>query len=280
VRWPLLLTLLSTFATESSGGPPAEKLEESVCGWFREPLAFALWSRTAGRPAAKIAERIGPARADAVTHTTADGRLLHGFRLRPAESAVRAGFVLVAQGNAMLADQLLGEIAPLTTDGREVYIFDYRGYGASEGRPRLKAIVADYAQIAAALTASRGGPAGFYGISFGGIVLSNVVASGANYSRLVIDSSPARVSSFGCPKRYDPVENLPADASGILFVRGERDAVVPPDVTRELADLIQSRGGQVVTGRDFAHPFMDSDFSVHAMRTALVRSFLLEDFKH
>ena len=180
----------------------------------------------------------------------------------------------------MLADQLLGEIAPLTADGRDVYIFDYRGYGASEGRPRLKAIVADYVQIAAALAASRGGPASFYGISFGGIVLSNAVAAGAQYSRLVIDSSPARVSSFGCPKRYDPVENLPADAAGILLVRGERDAVVPPAATRELADLVQSRGGQVVSGRDFAHPFMDSEFSIHATRTALIRSFLLEDLKH
>jgi hypothetical protein len=270
----LLLTLLATFVTGPSQSSAAEKLEVSVCGWFREPLAFALWSRTAGRPARDAAERTRTARAEAITHRTSDGRLLRGFRLQPLDVAVRPGFVLVAQGNAMLADQLLDEIAPLTADGREVYIFDYRGYGASEGRPRLKAIVADYVQIAAALLDSRGGPAAFYGISFGGIVLANVVGSGAGYSRLVIDSSPSRVSAFGCPKRYDPVENLPADASGILVVRGERDAVVPPAATRELADVVQSRGGQVVTSRDFAHPFMDTAYSVHAARQSLIRSFL------
>jgi len=274
VRWPLLAVSLSMMSVAPNAIGAGEKLEQSVCGWFREPLAFALWSRAAGRPAASIPRRIGPASIEAITHRTADGRLLRGFRLRPADSAPRKGFVLVAQGNAMLADQLLDEIAPFSADGHEAYIFDYRGYGASEGRPRLKAIVADYVQIAAALEKSPGGPASYYGISFGGIVLANVAGTGTKPSRLVIDSSPGRVSSFGCPKRYDPVENLPESTSGVLLVRGELDGVVPPAATRELADVLQSRGGRVVTGRDFAHPFMDLDFTVHAARQALIRSFL------
>ena len=270
----LALSLSIMTMAPAAANTTADKLERSVCGWLREPLAFALWSRAAGRPADRVARRVDGARVEPVTHRTADGRSLHGFRLRP-ETAPGAGFVLVAQGNAMLADHLLGEIAPLAAGGREVYIFDYRGYGASEGRPRLKAIVADYVRIAAELAASPGGPASFYGISFGGIVLSNVVGAGASYARLVIDSSPARVSPFGCPKRYDPVENLPADASGILLVRGELDTVVPPAMTREFAETVQARGGQVVTRRDFAHPFMDFDFAAHAARQALIRSFLL-----
>jgi len=274
VRGPLLAVSLSIMSIAPGGGNAADKLEQTVCGWLREPLAFALWSRAAGRPAGKLPQHIDGARVEPLTHRTVDGRLLHGFRLRP-EAAAGAGFVLVAQGNAMLAEHLLHEIAPLTAGGREVYIFDYRGYGASEGRPRLKAIVADYVQIAAALTQSPGGPASFYGISFGGIVLSNVAGAGASYARLVIDSSPARVSPFGCPKRYDPAENLPADASAILLVRGERDTVVPPAATRELADIVQARGGRVVTRRDFAHPFMDFDFAAHLARQALIRSFLL-----
>lgn len=275
MRGPLLALSLSIMSIAPAAGKAADKLEQSVCGWLREPLAFALWSRAAGRPEGKIAPRVDGALVEPVSHRTADGRLLHGFRLRPDSSAARAGFVLVAQGNAMLADHLLYEIAALTAGGREVYIYDYRGYGASEGRPRLKAIVADYVQIAAALADSPGGPANFYGISFGGIVLSNVVGSGVNYARLVIDSSPARVSPYGCPKRYDPVENLPADASGILLVRGELDTVVPPAATREFADVVQARGGQVVTRRDFAHPFMDFDFAARTARQALIRSFLL-----
>ncbi|MGH8631806.1 MAG: alpha/beta hydrolase [Burkholderiales bacterium] len=277
MRGPLLAVSLSIMSIAPTAGKAADKLEQTVCGWLREPLAFALWSRAAGRPADKVAQRVGDARIEAISHRTADGRLLHGYRLRP--DAARIGFVLVAQGNAMLADHLLDEIAPLTAGGREVYIFDYRGYGASEGRPRLKAIVADYIQIASALEKSPGGPANYYGISFGGIVLSNVVGAGANYARLVIDSSPARVSPFGCPRRYDPVEHLPADTSGILLVRGERDTVVPPAATREFADVVQARGGRVLTRRDFAHPFMDFDFTVHAARQALIRSFLLGESK-
>jgi predicted esterase len=71
------------------------------------------------------------------------------------------------------------------------------------------------------------------------------------------------------------VENLPADASGILLIRGLRDSVVPPALTEELAGIVQSRGGRVVTRSDLAHPFMDFDFGAHTARQALIRSFLL-----
>jgi predicted esterase len=275
VRWGATLLILWTACTVPVVGAAAEKLEKSVCGWLREPLAFALWSRAAGRPSGEAAKRI--AGAEAVTHRTADDRLLAGFRLRRPDVPARPGFVLVAQGNAMLADHLLGALAPLAADGRPVYVFDYRGYGASEGKPRLKAIVADYIRIAASLEESHGQPVALYGISFGGIVLANVVGAGARYARLVIDSSPGRVSAFGCPRHYDPAENLPADAAGILLIRGLLDGVVPPALTEELAAIVRSRGGRVLTRSDFAHPFMDLDYPAHAARQALIRSFLTPD---
>ncbi|MGH8677742.1 MAG: alpha/beta hydrolase [Burkholderiales bacterium] len=275
-----IATFLSTFAAESSGGAPAETLEESVCGWLREPLAFALWSSAAGSPRAEITRELGEARAEPITHETRDGRLLRGYRLsaRPGRSvqAEPKGFVLVAQGNAMLADQLLFDLAPLAAHGDDVYIYDYRGYGRSEGKRRLKAIVADYQDIVAALHARTGTPARLYGISFGGIVLMNAIGAGAAYVRAVIDSSPSRVSPFGCPERYDPLNNVPADASRLLIVRGEHDGVVKPGDSQELAETAQVRGAKTVLSSQFAHPFMDSDPAVQEARKTLIQSFLFD----
>jgi pimeloyl-ACP methyl ester carboxylesterase len=103
--------------------------------------------------------------------------------------------VLVVGGNAMLADQILGELAPLADAGLEVFVFDYRGYGASEGRPRLLAIIGDKLELARRLAAEGQGPLAFYGISMGGIVLANVLPHlppDVFPERFVIDGSPAR----------------------------------------------------------------------------------------
>ncbi|HXH03061.1 MAG TPA: alpha/beta hydrolase [Candidatus Competibacteraceae bacterium] len=253
---------------------PANDLEEAVCGLFKEPLAFALWSNVAGRPNPGAASRI--ANAQAISHKTVDGRLLRGYRLKARADGTK-GFVLVAQGNAMLADQLLAHLGPFAAEGYDVYIFDYRGYGNSQGKRRLKAIVSDYRELFEALSKATEGRRLLYGISFGGIVLLNVIGAGVAYDRAVIDSSPSRVSTFGCPERYDPVNNLPPNGSGLLIISGAQDNVVPPRDSRELLDTAQARGAQVVRSTDFAHPFMDADATLRQARSALIKSFLMGD---
>lgn len=253
----------NAMATDS-GNP-----EEAVCGSLREPLAFWLWSSTAGSPNPDAAAALPNAKT--VEHTTRDGRVLKGYKLdsTAADGAVK-GRLLVAQGNAMLADQLLEHLSGLTAEGFETYVFDYRGYGASEGRARLKAIVGDYQELASALE-----PRHFYGISFGGIVVMNGIAAGVEFHRAVIDSAPSRVSEFGCPERYDPVAKLPVDARGLLVIAGEQDEVVPANDVRELAEVAAARGGRAQIGEDFGHPLTDPA-PVHRQRMELIRSFLAE----
>jgi alpha/beta superfamily hydrolase len=53
----------------------------------------------------------------------------------------------VAPGNAMLADQIMGELQFFRDLGLDVYIFDYRGYGLSQGKSRLAALISDYREI-------------------------------------------------------------------------------------------------------------------------------------
>lgn len=251
--------------------------EETVCGFLRERLVFALWSSAAGKPNPQAAARLR--NAAAISHTTRDGRTLRGYKLAAnlaaGTAASPAGFVLLAQGNAMLADQLLDYLNAYTVEGYDVYVFDYRGYGSSEGRRRLKAIVGDYRELFAWLSAGYSGRKLLYGISFGGIVISNVIGSGAAFDRAVIDSAPSRISGYGCPKEFDPVANLPADSSALLLINGALDTVVPAKDSAELLDTGERNGARVIRCGQFAHPFMDVDLQVRLARFRTIQSFLL-----
>lgn len=250
--------------------------EATVCGALRERLAFWSWSRLAGSADPARAMRVEG--AEAVARETRDGRTLRGWRLvSRATDGVTRRVVLVAGGNAMLADQILDELAVLAEAGLEVHVFDYRGYGASEGRPRLEAIIGDLAEIAASLAAESTAPLAFHGISMGGVVLANALARldpDARPERFVIDGSPARVSPHGCPPAYDTVENLPADRGGMLFVGGEQDTVIPLRDSQELIEAILTGGGNAVVRPDFAHPFMDAAAATRRERLTLIAAFL------
>lgn len=272
----LLVLIASDVAAPAPGSTVAP--ESTVCGPLRERFAFWTWSWLAGR--ADPARAAAVPEAQAVTHLTRDGRQLAGYRLPSAapDGATRRT-VLVVGGNAMLADRILGELAFLAEAGLEVFVFDYRGYGGSAGRPRLLAIIGDKLELAQRLAAEGQGPLAFYGISMGGIVLANVLAQLPDDSRperFVIDGSPARISGFGCPARLDPVVNLPDDTSGLLFVGGMADTVVRLETSRELIAAIETGGGRSVVRPDFAHPFMDRSAAVHRDRLQLIRAFLAD----
>jgi predicted alpha/beta-fold hydrolase len=179
----LLTVLASLLPLQGQGNPLASAdqdfPEAAVCGAIREPMAFWSWSRMAGRA--------HPARADqfanihTIQHHTRDGRILKGYHIASGlPDAETRGAVLVAQGNATLADQLLGELQALARAGIESWVFDYRGYGDSQGRARLQAIVGDYLELHRVVTEHAGAPPDLYGISFGGIVLLNVIGRGAD----------------------------------------------------------------------------------------------------
>lgn len=267
------LVLVTTAAT--SPATEAENLEESVCGSFREPFTFWTWSIAAGVPNPAAASHVPD--AEPMEHKTKDGRLLRGYKLggAAADGAV-IGSVLVAQGNAMLADQLLSSLTGFSRAGLDVYIFDYRGYGGSEGKRRLKAMVSDYQELFARIGTLAGGKRFLYGISFGGVVLLNVVGSGIDFDRAVIDSTPSRVSHLGCPEQYDPVANFPNEGARFLLIAGEQDSVVSTKDSHELLDVAKARGGMTIVQPDYAHPFMDSDADIHRARLELIRSFFVD----
>ncbi len=243
--------------------------ETSVCGWLREPLAFWQFRRAAGAPDARRVAHIRD--LERIAFTTRDGRTLGGYHLR---SRSPQGFLLVAQGNAMLADQIVDELQYFRDLGFDVYVYDYRGYGLSEGNSRLGAIVADYRELAASLNTQPYRRRLLYGMSMGGVILLNAVGASGDYSALVIDSAPSRISPFGCPESYDPVHHLPPDSSRIMIMGGERDRVVRIAQVEELMRVAQGRGARVLRHPGLAHPFMDASADLHRSRFQAVADFL------
>jgi hypothetical protein len=268
--WALLLIVVVGSVTALPAMAVPDNPETSVCGFLREPLAFWLFRRAAGSP---DAQRVAGIRdIERIHFETLDKRTLAGYRLR-AKGKPR-GYLLVAPGNAMLADQIMGELQIFRDRGFDVYVYDYRGYGISGGSTRLKAIISDYREIVAHLNRQNYRHRALYGMSMGGVILLNAVGARGEFSALVVDSSPSRISHLGCPGEYDPVNHLPADCSRLQLIIGERDRVVWPAEMEELMVAIRNRGGKVIERLDYAHPFQDAP-AVHRRRLEEVAAFLL-----
>jgi alpha/beta superfamily hydrolase len=247
-------------------------VESAVCGSVREPFMFWLWSTMAGSPDPKRVSNITS--LEQIHFKTRDAMALLGYKLAATNPK---GYLLVVQGNAMLADQLVADLQVFRDLGLDVYIFDYRGYGLSKGKSRLAAITADYFEIVSYLNTLGYDKRLLYGISMGGIVLLNAVGPSQTYTRLVVDSSPSRISEFGCPERYDPVVHLPEDGSRVMIISGARDQVITPAQMDELVRVARSRRGRVLLDDEFAHPYQDLSDAIHRRRQNQVAAFLLQD---
>ena len=252
------------------------KLEQSVCG-LKEPFIFWLWSSQAGSPnAGRLA---GLRNVEDISFETKDNRILRGYKLkatgREGQVSSPKGYLLVLQGNAILADQIIDEFTHFSSAGFDVYIYDFRGYGRSQGKRRLKAIISDYVEILAALNSSDYDQQFIYAMSFGGIAFLDGFELHGKLDRIIVDSTPSRLSDYGCPSEYDPVNHLPEDCSHFLFIAGQRDGVVPPSMSQELVETAQERNAVILRDEEFGHPFMDYDRSVHRRRMKTIEEYLL-----
>jgi hypothetical protein len=247
-------------------------VETAVCGSMREPFMFWLWRSMAGDSNPKRVTHLKE--VEQIHFKTRDDTELGGYKLAATSPK---GYLLVVQGNAMLADQLVDDLQMFRDLGLDVYIFDYRGYGISKGKSRLAAIVADYVEIVSHLNTLGYAKRLLYGISMGGVVLLNSSGLGQAYTRLVVDSSPSRISDLGCPERYDPVAHLPEDGSRIMIISGAQDQVITPSQMEELIRIAGSRRGRVVRDNEFAHPYQDLSDAIHRRRQNEVAKFLLQD---
>ncbi|WP_345985203.1 alpha/beta hydrolase [Sulfurimonas sp. HSL-1656] len=185
-----------------------------------------------------------------------DGTRLSGWWLEP--GGVPRGTVMVVHGNAQnISAHFLG-FDWLVRAGYEVFIFDYRGYGASEGSPGLEGAVEDTEAALAYVLARRGGRVTVIGQSLGGALLFNALArQGTERIALaVFDSTFASLpqagrealdrsvvgwpvqwgASLALTDRFDPIGIAPSLAVPKLYIAGSKDSIISPNHSWQLFD--------------------------------------------
>ena len=193
---------------------------------------------------------------EAVTFTSEDGTVLSGWFF-PAERPI--GTIVHCHGNAqnITAHWQLARFLP--DRGFNLLVFDYRGYGESEGRPSRSGTVADArAAVEYVLARDDVDPdrVGIYGQSIGGAIGAVVAASDERVRAAVIDcsfTSYRRMAAHALrlnpvtrmvarplvglliASGYDPIDHVGEIAPRpVLFVHGAADELVPKEMTREL----------------------------------------------
>jgi fermentation-respiration switch protein FrsA (DUF1100 family) len=186
-----------------------------------------------------------------------DGSRLHGWWLPALRQPARAS-VLHLHGNAANITNHLPLAAWLPPAGFNLLMFDYRGFGRSEGRPTLAGVVED-AQAALALLRARpevdANRLVVFGQSLGGATALRLLARDAQGVRAaVIDAAfasyrgIARDAAAGPlalllpvvlpslpPAADDPIGALAHIRLPLLYVHGSADRVVPVSHTDALA---------------------------------------------
>ncbi len=179
---------------------------------------------------------------------TSDGLRLHGWFLPPASNPEKtAACLLFLHGNAGNISHRLDNIKGLVGHGLAVFIFDYRGYGLSRGRPSEKGTYED-ARAAYRHLLTRPGISPenvvIFGRSLGGAVAVDL-AGHFPARALILESSftsfreVARVHfpfvpSFLLSRKYESERKMASVRTPALFVHGRLDSIVPFDMGRRL----------------------------------------------
>lgn len=180
-----------------------------------------------------------------VYFTTIDGVKLHGWFV-PGESEVTW---LWFHGNAGNISHRLDNLNILRDQlGVSVFIFDYRGYGLSEGQVSEDGIYLD-AEAALAYLRSRQdvdrGKMVFFGRSLGGAVAVDL-ASRRRPHALILESPFTSISDMAkrvvplvpigalLRTKFDSLSKIDGISAPLLILHGDRDEVVPIELGQQL----------------------------------------------
>ena len=186
---------------------------------------------------------------------TNDQVALKGYSYSPpyeeSETAAKH-FVLLLQGSASSAAQLAQTASGLALAAkREVFVYEYRGYGAeSTAHPTAAVIQRDIDAIIDSLS-ERGGRGVVIGLSMGGIfAIQSMKRSNRTDLRALVDSTPAHVPVIPfllrCPRSMNPLDAATADVVqrlGVLY--GADDGWSKDRAARQLMEKVKAGGGRV-----------------------------------
>jgi pimeloyl-ACP methyl ester carboxylesterase len=212
--------------------------------WLR-PEALAI------DPAAlKRMEAASGREAEAVALTTSDGTNLRGLFVHD-ESPRPVAFYLGGDNFKVAKHGLL--VAPAFIDaGMDIFMLDYRGYGASEGEPTIEHLMADAALALDYLRQRRPGvPVIVHGYSMGSFVAAEL-ASRAPVDGLVLESAATNVAAwvglqvpwYGKPfvrihlteslQVQSNIERIQRYRGPLLILTGGADRITPSAMSAEL----------------------------------------------
>lgn len=230
----LLVAVLKVAAAVAVGLPLVLYLAQDGLIFYRQPLAEARRAQIARQfPAAEEFVFVAPG-----------GTRLHGWLVRP-QGAGRASLVLYFGGNAEEVSWMLesvGDPARGETPGVAWLLVNYRGYGASEGAPSERALVADALALydhALRLPGIESESLFAFGRSLGsgvavalaaeralkGVVLVNPYDSLAAVARHYYPYLPV---NWMLKHRFDSIQRAAALRTPLLALIAARDEVIPP----------------------------------------------------
>ena len=200
-------------------------------------------------------------RFEDVTFESGDGVMLTGWFI-PADRG--RGVILFCHGNAGNISHRLESIHIFNRLGFATFIFDYRGYGKSGGKPTENGTYLDAESAWNYLVDERGIRAGeitVFGRSVGGAIAS-WLAAGKNPAALIVESAFTSVRDIAgdlypyLPVRllsrikYSTIEYIKDVDSPILVVHSRDDEIIPFshgerlfDAAGENAEFLVIRGG-------------------------------------
>lgn len=184
---------------------------------------------------------------DDVYFSTSDGVKLNAWFI-PADDP--RGVVLLCHGNAGNISHRLATVALYRRLGMSVLLFDYRGYGRSDGEPSEEGTYLDAEGAWDYLT----GPKGFtreeiviVGRSLGGSVGAHL-ASGTKPAALVVESTFTSMGDMGaelypylpvrllCRFGYDTLDSISKAGCPVLVVHSRDDEMIPFEHGRRVFD--------------------------------------------
>jgi len=176
---------------------------------------------------------------ESVTFTAGDGTSLHGwFFPHPRPVAT----MLFCHGNAGNISHRLENVQALVEAGFQVFIFDYRGYGRSQGKPSEPGLALD-ADAAWAHVRERAGlemaPLVIFGRSLGGAVAIRLAAHVSGADALIVESTFTSLGGMvrhllgGLPGAdrladgYTSLDRIKQVHLPLLVIHGEEDELIP-----------------------------------------------------
>lgn len=170
---------------------------------------------------------------------TEDGESLHGWWI-PARGRPGAAHVLHLHGNAGNISHRLEEARLLSRAGFDLFLFDYRGYGQSSGKPDEAGTYRDARAARRALLSQTGTAENrvvYLGESLGGAVALNLALEAPPLG-LILRSTFTSVRAMArlhypvvpralVPDAYPSLDRVSLLRCPLLIVHGDRDDIAP-----------------------------------------------------